>query len=249
MLCYLGAIFSLADQRETRCDGVETHTPDPQPKHHGTGRPVSAPSRPSAWQATVTRLIPRQAAMPCQPEETQATGPARAMCSTTRPPGSRGSGNITTGLLLIPPSPPPWRRWGCAPDSAYGGGAPTPSAGAVLSLRAPSVTASRTRRRKAPIYALVDVDVTTARTILASPDRPSSVGLYHCQRGPDCSCPPGGHACRHWRGQLVMHQHVDITAMMEIQPRKAVPAGACPARCGRPGCARSDRRAAPCQAR
>jgi pyruvate/2-oxoglutarate dehydrogenase complex dihydrolipoamide acyltransferase (E2) component len=80
------------------------------------------------------------------------------------------------------------------------------------------VTASlRAGRRKAPMHALVEVDVTKARKILASLDPPASVTAFVIASvARAAAAHPEVHAYRNWRGQLVTHQHVDVTTMVEI---------------------------------
>ncbi len=67
------------------------------------------------------------------------------------------------------------------------------------------------------MYALAEVDVTRARTILASHDPPSSLTAFVIASVARAAAAyPEVHAYRNWRGQLVTHQHVDVTTMVEI---------------------------------
>jgi pyruvate/2-oxoglutarate dehydrogenase complex dihydrolipoamide acyltransferase (E2) component len=75
----------------------------------------------------------------------------------------------------------------------------------------------------APMYALAEVDVTKARKILASPGPPSSLTAFVIASvARAAAAHPEIHAYRNWRGQLVTHQHVDVTTMVEI-PRAQGP--------------------------
>jgi pyruvate/2-oxoglutarate dehydrogenase complex dihydrolipoamide acyltransferase (E2) component len=77
--------------------------------------------------------------------------------------------------------------------------------------------AMRASRRMAPMYGLLDVDVTKARRILASHDPPSSMTAFVVASvARAAAAHPEVHAYRNWRGQLVTHHHVDVTTMVEI---------------------------------
>ncbi len=67
------------------------------------------------------------------------------------------------------------------------------------------------------MHALVDVDVTKARKILASLDPPASVTAFVIASvARAAAAHPEVHAYRNWRGQLVMHQHVDVSTLVEV---------------------------------
>ena len=75
----------------------------------------------------------------------------------------------------------------------------------------------RAGRRMAPMYGLVDVDVTGANRLLAGHDPPSSLTAFIVASvARAAAAHPEVHAYRNWRGQLVTHRHVDVTTMIEI---------------------------------
>ena len=77
--------------------------------------------------------------------------------------------------------------------------------------------AMRAGRRMAPMYGLVDVDVTRAGRLLAAHNPPSSLTAFVVASvARAAAAHPEVHAYRNWRGQLVTHRHVDVTAMIEI---------------------------------
>lgn len=77
--------------------------------------------------------------------------------------------------------------------------------------------AMRAGRRMAPMYGLVDVDVTEANRILCSRDPPWSLTAFVVASvARAAGAHPEVHAYRNWRGQLVTHRHVDVTTMVEI---------------------------------
>ncbi len=77
--------------------------------------------------------------------------------------------------------------------------------------------AMRAGRRIAPMYGLLDLDVTKARRILAAHDPPSSLTAFVVASvARAAAAHPEVHAYRNWRGQLVTHRHVDVTTMVEI---------------------------------
>jgi len=64
---------------------------------------------------------------------------------------------------------------------------------------------------------LVDVDVTKANRILATHQPPSSLTAFIVASVARAAAAyPDVHAYRNWRGQLVTHDHVDVTTMVEI---------------------------------
>ena len=77
--------------------------------------------------------------------------------------------------------------------------------------------AMRAGRRMAPMYGLVDVDVTTANRLLAAHDPPSSLTAFVVASvARAAAAHPDVHAYRNWRGRLVTHRHVDVTTIVEI---------------------------------
>jgi len=77
--------------------------------------------------------------------------------------------------------------------------------------------AMRAGRRMAPMYGLVDVDVTEANRILACHDPPWSLTAFVVASvARAAAAHPDVHAYRNWRGQLVTHRHVDVATMVEI---------------------------------
>ena len=64
---------------------------------------------------------------------------------------------------------------------------------------------------------LLDVDVTEANRLLASHDPPWSLTAFvvACVARA-AAAHPDVHAYRNWRGQLVTHDHVDVTTMVEV---------------------------------
>ena len=67
------------------------------------------------------------------------------------------------------------------------------------------------------MYGLVEVDVTKAKQILARHDPPSSLTAFVIASvARAAAAHPEVHAYRNWRGQLVTHQHVDVTTIVEI---------------------------------
>jgi pyruvate/2-oxoglutarate dehydrogenase complex dihydrolipoamide acyltransferase (E2) component len=77
--------------------------------------------------------------------------------------------------------------------------------------------AMRAGRRMAPMYGLVDMDVTRANRLLARHDPPSSLTAFVVASvARAAAAHPDVHAYRNWRGQLVTHHHVDVTTMIEI---------------------------------
>ncbi len=80
------------------------------------------------------------------------------------------------------------------------------------------VTAAvRAGRRIAPMTGLFQVNITTARRMLAETDPPLSLTAYvvACV-GRAAANHPEVHAYRDWRGRLVEHHHVDIQVLIEV---------------------------------
>lgn len=80
------------------------------------------------------------------------------------------------------------------------------------------VTAAvRAGRRIVPMHGLFDVDVTTARHLLAENDPPSSMTAFVVATlGRAAAAHPEAHAYRDWRGRLVQHRHVDAQTLVEV---------------------------------
>jgi pyruvate/2-oxoglutarate dehydrogenase complex dihydrolipoamide acyltransferase (E2) component len=80
------------------------------------------------------------------------------------------------------------------------------------------VTAAvRAGRRIVPMTGLFQVDITSARRMLARTDPPLSLTAFvvACV-GQAAADHPGVHAYRDWRGRLVEHRHVDIQVLIEV---------------------------------
>jgi len=77
--------------------------------------------------------------------------------------------------------------------------------------------AMRAGRRIAPMHGLVDLDVTEARRLLAAHEPPLSFTAFviACVARA-AAAHPEVHAYRNWRGQLVLHHHVDVATLVEI---------------------------------
>ena len=83
--------------------------------------------------------------------------------------------------------------------------------------------AMRAGRRMAPMYGLLDVDVTKANQLLAAHDPPSSLTAFIVASvARAAAAHPDVHAYRNWRGQLVTHSHVDVTTIVEISTPQGV---------------------------
>jgi len=83
--------------------------------------------------------------------------------------------------------------------------------------------AMRAGRRMAPMYGLLDVDVTRANRLLAGHDPPWSMTAFIVASVARAArAHPGVHAYRNWRGQLVTHNHVDVTTIVEIPTPQGV---------------------------
>jgi pyruvate/2-oxoglutarate dehydrogenase complex dihydrolipoamide acyltransferase (E2) component len=80
------------------------------------------------------------------------------------------------------------------------------------------VTAAvRSGRRIVPMHGLIDVDVTTARRLLAESDPPLSMTAFVvASLGRAAAAHPEVHAFRDWRGRLVQHRHVDVQTLVEV---------------------------------
>jgi pyruvate/2-oxoglutarate dehydrogenase complex dihydrolipoamide acyltransferase (E2) component len=80
------------------------------------------------------------------------------------------------------------------------------------------VTAAlRAGRRTAPMYGLLEVDVTTAHQALTASNPPLSLTAFVVASvARAAAAHPDVHAFRNWRGQLVTYRHVDVTTMVEI---------------------------------
>src|SRR5664279_6346888 len=80
------------------------------------------------------------------------------------------------------------------------------------------VTAAvRAGRRIVPMHGLFDVDITTARRLLAEDDPPLSLTAFViASLGRAAAAHPQVHAYRDWRGRLVEHRHVDVQTLIEV---------------------------------
>jgi pyruvate/2-oxoglutarate dehydrogenase complex dihydrolipoamide acyltransferase (E2) component len=80
------------------------------------------------------------------------------------------------------------------------------------------VTAAvRSGRRIVPMHGLFDVDITTARRVLAEADPPPSLTAFVVASvGRAAAAHPQVHAYRDWRGRLVEHGHVDVQTLIEV---------------------------------
>ena len=80
------------------------------------------------------------------------------------------------------------------------------------------VTAAlRSGRRTAPMHGLLDLDVTNAVHILEAHDPPLSFTAFVIAAAARAvAAHPEVHAYRNWRGQLVMHRHVNVSTIVEI---------------------------------
>ena len=77
--------------------------------------------------------------------------------------------------------------------------------------------ALRAGRQIAPVHGLISLDVTEARRRLESIEpRLSLTAFLVASVGRAAAAHPEVHAYRNWRGQLVLHHHVDIATLVEI---------------------------------
>ncbi len=68
-----------------------------------------------------------------------------------------------------------------------------------------------------PMIGLLELDVTEAKRLLASSDPPLSFTAFVVASAARAVAKhPEVHAYRNWRGQLVTHDYVDVTTMVEI---------------------------------
>jgi pyruvate/2-oxoglutarate dehydrogenase complex dihydrolipoamide acyltransferase (E2) component len=88
------------------------------------------------------------------------------------------------------------------------------------------VTAAvRAGRRIVPMHGLFEVDITTARNLLAQVQPPLSLTAFVvASLGRAAAAHPQVHAYRDWRGRLVEHHHVDVQTVVEV-PTKQGPFG------------------------
>lgn len=80
------------------------------------------------------------------------------------------------------------------------------------------VTAAvRAGRRIMPMHGLFDVDITTARSLLADHEPPLSLTAFIVASiGRAAAAHPQVHAYRDWRGRLVEHRYVDVQTVVEV---------------------------------
>jgi pyruvate/2-oxoglutarate dehydrogenase complex dihydrolipoamide acyltransferase (E2) component len=77
--------------------------------------------------------------------------------------------------------------------------------------------ALRVGRHTAPMHGLLDLDVTEASRRLAAHDPPLSFTAFVVAAvARSVARHPEVHAYRNWRGQLVVHRHVDVSTIVEI---------------------------------
>jgi pyruvate/2-oxoglutarate dehydrogenase complex dihydrolipoamide acyltransferase (E2) component len=77
--------------------------------------------------------------------------------------------------------------------------------------------ALRIGARTAPMHGLLDLDVTDAERRLAASDPPLSFTAFVIASAARAAAEhPEVHAYRNWRGRLVTHRHVDISALVEV---------------------------------
>jgi len=68
-----------------------------------------------------------------------------------------------------------------------------------------------------PMHGLFDVDISTARRLLATHDPPLSLTAFVvASLGRVAAAHPEVHAFRDWRGRLVQHRHVDVQTLIEV---------------------------------
>jgi pyruvate/2-oxoglutarate dehydrogenase complex dihydrolipoamide acyltransferase (E2) component len=81
-----------------------------------------------------------------------------------------------------------------------------------------AVTAAvRAGRRIVPMHGLIDVDVSTARRLLAEHEPPLSVTAFVVAAvARAAAAHPEVHAYRDWRGRLVRSRHVDVQTLVEV---------------------------------
>ncbi len=79
------------------------------------------------------------------------------------------------------------------------------------------VDALEVGRSQIPVHGLIDVDVSRARERLKTFDPPLSMTAFVAACvGRATAQHPEVHAYRNWRGQLVLHRHVDIATLIEV---------------------------------
>jgi pyruvate/2-oxoglutarate dehydrogenase complex dihydrolipoamide acyltransferase (E2) component len=67
------------------------------------------------------------------------------------------------------------------------------------------------------MHGLFEVDITTARRLLAEADPPMSLTAFVvASLGRAAAAHPQVHAYRDWRGRLVQHRHVDVQTLIEV---------------------------------
>lgn len=76
----------------------------------------------------------------------------------------------------------------------------------------------RAGRRTAPMYGLIDVDVTRAVELLAHANPPATLTAFvGAAVARAAAAHPQVHAYRDWRGRIVTHEHVDLCIIVEIE--------------------------------
>src|SRR5665811_1432037 len=75
----------------------------------------------------------------------------------------------------------------------------------------------RAGRRIAPVHGLVSADVTEARRRLESAQPALSLTAFLVASvARAATAHPEVHAYRNWRGQLILHHHVDVATLVEV---------------------------------
>jgi pyruvate/2-oxoglutarate dehydrogenase complex dihydrolipoamide acyltransferase (E2) component len=136
-------------------------------------------------------------------------------------PEERGELHEATGPAVMCP-PDATDRAGREHDQLLcAGPAPVRERGATVrpfpSSRRLVTAAVRAGRRIVPMHGLFDVDITTARRLLAEDDPPLSLTAFViASLGRAAAAHPQVHAYRDWRGRLVEHRHVDVQTLIEV---------------------------------
>jgi pyruvate/2-oxoglutarate dehydrogenase complex dihydrolipoamide acyltransferase (E2) component len=80
------------------------------------------------------------------------------------------------------------------------------------------VTAAlRAGKHMVPMHGLLDLDVTEATKLLAAHDPPLSFTAFVlASAGRAVAAHPAVHAYKNWRGHLVVHRHVDVSTIVEV---------------------------------
>ena len=80
------------------------------------------------------------------------------------------------------------------------------------------IDALRVGQRQIPVHGLIDVDITIAQQRLGAFDPPLSMTAFVAACvGRAAARHPEVHGYRDWRGRLVLHSHVDIATLIEVE--------------------------------